>query len=299
MDLDSRDSNTYTPNAWLNYEISSLQRNFVVRIVTGVEQNQGYKRRTEWESGLGCREVPGSVAMDLEFPLLPNQPVPAIAGPICNPDSPDLGVAQVFGLNRRNAGHHSSGDAVKRDNGYGSACAFYGNATSETGTPAAITVMLSTSPSDTMSGGSAVITPASTSTGQALCTYVGEEPPTVSTAYCSCQGAQTLPLTSIPGSAVPEASSCAYTTLPGTFADVSITNGLGPVTTDMADCLAGSRYAINGGDMTSVPGCFPQQAKATVQAGSSPVRVGTLTGIALYTSISSALESICPSVTHL
>ena len=114
--------------------------------------------------------------------------------------------------------------------------------------------------------------------------------------YCSCQGAQTLPLTSIPGSAVPEASSCAYTTLPGTSADVSITNGLGPVTTDMADCLVSSRYAINGGDMTSVPGCFPQQVKATVQPGSSPVHVGTLTGTALYTSISSALESICPSV---
>ncbi len=97
---------------------------------------------------------------------------------------------------------------------------------------------------------------------------------------------------------MPEASSCAYTTLPGTSADVSITNGLGPVTTDMADILAGSRYAINGGDMTSVPGCFPQQVKATVQAGSSPVHVGTLTGTALYTSISSALESICPSVTQ-
>ncbi len=127
---------------------------------------------------------------------------------------------------------------------------------------------------------------------------MGEEPPAVSTAYCTCQGAQTLPLTSIPGSAVPEASSCAYTTLPGTSADVSITNGLGPVKTDMADSLAGSRYAINGGDMTIVPGCFPLQAKATVQAGSSPVHVSTLTGTALYTSISSALESICPSVTQ-
>lgn len=264
--------------------------------MTGVEQNQGYKRGTVWEPGPGYREVPGSIAMDLEFPPRPNQPVPAIAGPICNPDSPGPGVAQASGLNRRNVGHHPPEDAVKKNNGYESACAFYGNATSETGTPAAITAMPSTSPSDIMSGGSAVMTPAPTSIGQALCTYVGEEPPAVSTAYCSCQGAQTMPLTSIPGSAVPEASSCAYKNFPGTSADVSITNGLGPVTTDMADCLAGSRYAINGGDMTSVPGCVPQQAKATVQAGSSPVHVGTLTGTALYTSISSALESICPSV---
>ena len=46
----------------------------------------------------------------------------------------------------------------------------HGNATSETGTPVAFTAMPSTSPSDTMSGGSAVMTPAPTSTGQALCT---------------------------------------------------------------------------------------------------------------------------------
>lgn len=39
-------------------------------------------------------------------------------------------------------------------------------------------------------------------------------------------------------------------------------------------------------------------AAAMVQAGSSGVHVGTLTGTALYTSISSALERICPPVTQ-
>jgi len=68
LDPDSRDPNTFIPNAWLNYEFPSLQRNSGVRIVTEVEQNQGYKRRTEWEPGPGYREVPGSIAMDLEFP---------------------------------------------------------------------------------------------------------------------------------------------------------------------------------------------------------------------------------------
>ncbi|KAL8700354.1 MAG: hypothetical protein Q9201_005493 [Fulgogasparrea decipioides] len=38
-------------------------------------------------------------------------------------------------------------------------------------------------------------------------------------------------------------------------------------------------------------------AHASVQAGSSPVHVGTLTGDALSTSIASALDKICPSVT--
>lgn len=38
---------------------------------------------------------------------------------------------------------------------------------------------------------------------------------------------------------------------------------------------------------------------ATVSVGSSPVNVGTLTGNALYTSVSSALESLCPSVTQI
>jgi hypothetical protein len=39
-------------------------------------------------------------------------------------------------------------------------------------------------------------------------------------------------------------------------------------------------------------------AIASVTAGSSPVHVGTLTGTALYTSISSALDVLCPPVTQ-
>ena len=47
----------------------------------------------------------------------------------------------------------------------------------------------------------------------------------------------------------------------------------------------------------SVPKCTPG-AEVTVQAGSSPVHIGTLTGTALYTSVSSALEKLRPSVTQ-
>ncbi|KAL9092836.1 MAG: hypothetical protein Q9165_004254 [Trypethelium subeluteriae] len=44
--------------------------------------------------------------------------------------------------------------------------------------------------------------------------------------------------------------------------------------------------------------CFPQTPEATVQVGSSPVHVGTLTGDSLYSSISNAIESICPTVSQ-
>ena len=50
-------------------------------------------------------------------------------------------------------------------------------------------------------------------------------------------------------------------------------------------------------DCTTIPNCTPQAAAATVEAGTSPVHVGTLTGSALYTSVSSALESLCSPVT--
>jgi len=53
----------------------------------------------------------------------------------------------------------------------------------------------------------------------------------------------------------------------------------------------------NENTCTSMPGCSIQTARATVTAGSSPVHVGTLTGGALSTSISSALVSICPPAT--
>lgn len=43
---------------------------------------------------------------------------------------------------------------------------------------------------------------------------------------------------------------------------------------------------------------YPTGAEITFQAGSSPVHVGTLTGTALYTSVSSALEKLCPPVSQ-
>ncbi|KAK4692767.1 hypothetical protein P7C71_g4504, partial [Lecanoromycetidae sp. Uapishka_2] len=92
-------------------------------------------------------------------------------------------------------------------------------------------------------------------------------------------------------------ASCDYSTFPGAAAIVAPTNGLGPPITNTAVCQVCTPYAINGADCNVLPNCTPQAAAATVQAGTSPVHVGTLTGSALYTSISSALESLCPPVT--
>ncbi|KAI9850866.1 MAG: hypothetical protein M1838_004935 [Thelocarpon superellum] len=65
-------------------------------------------------------------------------------------------------------------------------------------------------------------------------------------------------------------------------------------------CLTGSFSAPASTPTTTTrpPPTSPMSAAVTVQAGSAPVHVGTLTGSALYTSISSALEHLCPSVTQ-
>jgi hypothetical protein len=57
-------------------------------------------------------------------------------------------------------------------------------------------------------------------------------------------------------------------------------------------------YAIYEDNCNTIPNCSLQIAVATVTVGSAPVRVGTLMGVALYTSVSNALESLCPPVTQ-
>lgn len=57
-------------------------------------------------------------------------------------------------------------------------------------------------------------------------------------------------------------------------------------------------YAAYGADCSKIPNCVPATVTgpATIELGSSAVNIGTLTSTALYTSISSALEKICPTV---
>ncbi|KAI4138201.1 MAG: hypothetical protein L6R39_006911 [Caloplaca ligustica] len=72
---------------------------------------------------------------------------------------------------------------------------------------------------------------------------------------------------------------------------------MGPPETDMKACQVCTRLTYNEDSCSPIPNCVKQLAQATVQAGSSPVHVGTLTSSALSTSISSALDKLCPSVT--
>jgi len=123
--------------------------------------------------------------------------------------------------------------------------------------------------------------PPSTITNAPSCTYVAPEPPIIKEAFCSCSGSS-YSLTSIPGTPVAESNSCAYKSLPGTH--ISGLSG-DPATPNSALCQVCTPYAANGADCTTIPNCQPQKAQATVQAGSSPLHVGTLTSTALYTSI--------------
>ena len=116
----------------------------------------------------------------------------------------------------------------------------------------------------------------------------------INSPYCVCDGSSTLPLlTNLPSDAVATAS-CAYTTIPAS-ATIQPARTLAVTT---SNCRVCTRVVNNENACTMIPGCLTSAAVATVQVGSSPVHVGTLTGTALYTSVSSALEKICPTVSQ-
>lgn len=116
--------------------------------------------------------------------------------------------------------------------------------------------------------------------------------------FCLCDSS-TLPVLSVDlATATGPDASCAYKTMPGATAVITTNTALGPATTNTALCQVCSPVVINENSCTTIPNCYPQAAAASVEAGSSPVHVGTLTGTALYTSISSALEKLCPPVTQ-
>ncbi|TVY45905.1 hypothetical protein LSUB1_G000483 [Lachnellula subtilissima] len=120
----------------------------------------------------------------------------------------------------------------------------------------------------------------------------------VDKAFCLCNSS-TLPILSVDlATATGPDASCAYTTMPGASATITTNTALGPASTNSALCQVCSLAVVNEDSCTTIPNCLPQAAQASVQAGSSPVHVGTLTGTALYTSVSSALEKLCPPVTQ-
>lgn len=157
------------------------------------------------------------------------------------------------------------------------------------------------------------------------CTMQNEDPDEgITTEYCVCEQSRTLPLLTITPQVV-RTSSCEYTSLPPKDTkravpaaetppppppvptitptatleerDLTITKDLGPATTDMKNCQVCTPVVINEDSCTSIENCIKQTGQVTIEAGRSSVHVGTLTGTALYTSVSSALEKICPTPT--
>lgn len=116
---------------------------------------------------------------------------------------------------------------------------------------------------------------------------------------CVCDSS-TLPiLSSNLATATGPDASCAYSTMPGRTAVLKITTtAMGPATTNMAICQVCTPQGVNQDSCTKIPNCAPEKAAVTVQAGTKPVHVGTLTGTSLYSSISSALETLCPTVSQ-
>lgn len=148
---------------------------------------------------------------------------------------------------------------------------------------------ISTSPITT---GSTTAGPSSTPS----CSMQDEDPDQgIFSACCVCDQNLTLPFLSAASTAI-ASESCQYTTIPTLLP--TITNGLGPATTDMKSCQVCTPIVNNEDSCTSLDGCIVQTGAVTVQAGSSPVHVGTLTSTELYTKVSNALQTLCPSATQ-
>lgn len=135
--------------------------------------------------------------------------------------------------------------------------------------------------------------PGPTTDAALSCTYFGPEPPLTPEGYCSC-GSSSLPLVSIPGTPVPESQSCAYTATPGSSVASQLHDPAPSPTTHTDICQVCTPYAANEAQCTPIPSCTPAHGYLTVDLGSSAVNVGSLTAAALYTSISSAINRLCP-----
>lgn len=148
-------------------------------------------------------------------------------------------------------------------------------------------------PTTSSSADSTLITPAP----RISCELHKEDPDQgINQAFCLCDQSVTLTPLSVPPTGK-QSDSCAYTGMPGTTAVEEVTTQATTYTNNCQACTLIGGIADTP-SCTSIASCIPTKAVAQVQAGSSPVHVGTLTGSALYTSISSALVTLWPPVTQ-
>lgn len=153
-------------------------------------------------------------------------------------------------------------------------------------------------PSTTSSATTGPTTTAPATTPAPTCYQQNEDPDQgILQQGCICsQGTitKTLPLLATD---VDPSSSCAYTAI-ATQSTIAITTDFGPAVTNSMLCSVCSPLQDNVATCTSLPNCLPQTPTATIQIGSSPVPVGTLTSTSLSSAISSAVSSLCPPVTQ-
>ncbi|KIW89865.1 uncharacterized protein Z519_09294 [Cladophialophora bantiana CBS 173.52] len=249
------------PNIWRTYELPVLQRNTAVARIISIDVSNNNQQSIERENG---QSPPG-----LDNPLLPE----GSASAILVPPAPSLPPAAAPARFRRSKRDDDDTLLVQV-----SAC------------PPSLIISSDTESSTASSSASTIIPP------QAIpsCVLHDQDPDQgITQAYCLCDSIETLSPLSV-GSTGHQSDSCAYTTLPATAHEAVTTLA----STYTQNCQACTQVGFNAPSCTTVASCTPTSAQVTVQAGSSAVHVGTLTGTALYTSVSSALESLCPTVTQ-
>lgn len=249
------------PNIFRTYELPALQRNSAVTSIISVDISNNAQHTVDWENGQS--------APNLNNPLLP----PGSAN-----DMPVPPVPAGFRKSRR--------DANDTDDDSPIICPVDALA------DIAAAESTSTSTSERTSSVSTITPPPNVPTPSCI---LHEQDPDqgITQAFCLCGGTATLSPLSV-ASTGHQSDSCAYTTIPATAEETVTTLA----STYTKNCQACAQVGFNAPSCTKVPQCTPTSAQVTVQAGSSGVHVGTLTGTALYTSVSSALDKLCPTVTQ-
>jgi hypothetical protein len=132
-------------------------------------------------------------------------------------------------------------------------------------------------------------------TSMPSCTMQNEDPDQgINSAHCICEGT-TLPLLTTTHITA-ATQSCEYSSIP-TTGIITTKAHLGTATTNTKICQVCTPVVNNEDECSIMKNCVVMTGAATVVAGTSPVHVGTVTGSALYTGVSKALETLCPSVT--
>ena len=150
-------------------------------------------------------------------------------------------------------------------------------------------------PTDAVKPSPSPSSPAQLPSGSPSCKYYGPQPPLTPEGFCSCDGSSTLPLLSVPGTPVPESQSCSYTVQPNPTVTGQLHDPPPTPTTYSDICQVCTRYAGNEANCDWIQNCIPKKGAMTVDLGSSAINIGTLTADELYTSVSSALDHICPT----